>query len=285
MSRILITGGSSYLGQHLVPLAVKSLDYEICYTFYQTDPVNQPIGRRLNILDETAVLRLVRQFQPDVIIHTVGSNQGLDMERVIRQGTSHITHAAVASNARLIHLSTDVIFDGLDAPYDETAKPSPITEYGRAKAGAETSVGKLPNHVIVRTSLIYGLLRMDRGTSWMANALRARQPIRLFSDQRRNPVWITSLSQACLELASNDYVGILNVAGKQALSRADFAIKMLDWWEIEERSTVTVGPALDGKWPLDCELDIELATTILNTPLWGVDEVLKRNSPDEYRPS
>lgn len=270
--RILITGGSSYLGRHLVPLALPS--HKICYTFYKNDPLNLSLGQRLDVRDETAVSRLIAQFQPHAIIHTIGSNRGDDVDGVIRRGTQNVTRAAEQTAARLIHLSTDSIFDGLQPPYDETAVPTPVNAYGRAKAAAEAIVAKHSNHVIVRTSLIYGLHQMDHGTIWMARALRAGQPVTLFDNQFRNPVWVETLSRACLELAVNDYTGILNVAGRQLLSRADFALKMLDWWGITERDSLQIGPSTGSHWPLDCRLDVGRGTAVLTTPLLGVDEVL-----------
>ena len=90
--KILITGGSSYFGQHLVPLALS--DFEMCYTFNQNDPLALPFGKKLEIRDETAVSHLISSFQPDVIIHLAGSNRGADMADVIVQGTANVTQAA-----------------------------------------------------------------------------------------------------------------------------------------------------------------------------------------------
>jgi dTDP-4-dehydrorhamnose reductase len=135
-------------------------------------------------------------------------------------------------------------------------------------------VSQQTNHVIIRTSLIYGLRKMDRGTAWIAQALRAQKPVTLFTDQRRNPVWVTTLCLACLELVNLPFRGILNVAGRQEMSRAEFGLRMLDWWQIEERDTLLLGRSDADRWPVDCTLDLSLAQTVLKTPLWGVDEVL-----------
>ncbi len=277
MARVLITGGSSYLGQHLVPLAQQS--HVVCYTFFSQDVLDLPGGVQLDVRDETAVTQLVTQFQPDAIIHTVGSNRGADIRQVIERGTYHITQGAAAVGARLIHLSTDSIFNGrLDAahppPYDESARPSPVNEYGRAKAQAESLARQHSNHVIIRTSLIYGLQKMDHGTAWMAKALKAGQPVILFDNQIRNPVWVQTLSQACLELIAHGYVGIVNVAGQQTLSRAAFSLKMLNYWAIHPRTSLSIGPSQHDQWPLDCRLNLQLANQILRTPLLGVDAVL-----------
>jgi hypothetical protein len=69
------------------------------------------------------------------------------------------------------------------------------------------------------------------------------------------------------------FKGILNVARSQALSRADFALKMLDCWKVRPRDSLSIGPAIGGEWPLDCELELGLAKRVLNTPLLGADDV------------
>jgi dTDP-4-dehydrorhamnose reductase len=285
--RVLVTGGSSYLGQHLLRLAVanQAAD-EIAYTFFNHDPLAQLSGAvrlALDVRDEGAVARCFEHFHPEAVIHTAGSNRSPDMERTIVAGSRHVALAAAAVGARLIHLSTDSIFDGLNPPYDETAVPTPVNAYGRAKAAAEALVGSHPNSVIVRTSLIYGLEQMDAGTSWMVEALRNGRAVTLFTNQLRHPIWAESLSAACLELARPGgdgywYKGVLNVAGQQRLTRAEFALRLLDWWGVQERERLTLAPSVGGEWPLDCTLDLRLATRLLTTELPGVDEVLRMQS-------
>ena len=268
--RILITGGSSYLGRHLAPLATAQ-GHEICHTYFSQDLLGD--GRQLDLRDETAVQTLLRDFQPDAIIHTAGSNRSPDMTAVIIQAAQNLVkHGA---GARLVHLSSDVVFNGRNGPYRETDPVSPLHAYGRAKADAETIVAHHPNQVTVRTSLIYGLQLMDRSTEWISQALRAGEPVTLFTDQFRNPVWADSLSLACLELAQNDYRGVLHVAGGQEMTRAEFGLKLLDWWGIETRESLSLGPS-GPEWPLDCRLDVGVATAVLQTPLPGFDEVVGR---------
>lgn len=275
--RILITGGSSYLGQHLVPraLARTASAQDVVYTTYSRDPLALPNGRQLDVRDGEAVATLLDEVRPDVIIHAAGSNRPREtMEAVIRQGAAWMSGAAARHKARLIHISTDVVYDGRDAPYRESDPPTPLHAYGRAKADAEATVARHPDHVIVRTSLIYGLEKMDRGTEWMVEALQAGRPVTLFTNQMRNPIWVEALSDALLELAENGYRGILHVAGSQRLSRAAFGVKMLDWWGISRRKTLSFGPADGERWPLDCTLEIGRARQALRTPLPGVDDVL-----------
>lgn len=274
MSRILITGGSSYLGQHLVPLAAAA-GHTVHYTYHHNNPILPGTGHSLDIRDETAVRTLISNLQPEIIVHLAGSNRGHEMVAVIRQGTGNVLWAARELGARLIHLSTDSIFCGDAAPYDETARPTPVNAYGRAKADAEAIVQQHPNSVIVRTSLIYGLEQMDHGTRWMAEALARGEPVTLFSNQIRNPIWANSLCTAVLELAHNQYSGVLNVAGSQTLTRAQFALKMLDHWQVQPRDTLTIARS-DGRWPLNCELNLARAAAVLQTSLPGVDTLLEQ---------
>lgn len=277
MTDILITGGGGYLGRHLVPLA--SEQYRLRYTYFRKDPLKLSNGVQLDVRDRTAVSDLINQLQPRVIIHTVGSNRGDGLREIIVNGTENIAAAAENINARLIHMSTDVVFNGKDGPYDETDPPTPIHEYGRAKAEAEKVVSAASDHVIIRTSLIFGLKQMDHGTAWMAHALEEGHPVTLFTNQRRNPVWVQTLGTALLELAQNDYKGILNVAGSQQLTRADFAIRMLDWWQVKSRDTLSFAEGDRERWPVDCTLDLSRAKKILSTPLLGVDQVLESQKP------
>ena len=117
MKRLLITGGSSYLGRHLAPRAAQA--WELVHTFYRHDPDGSG-GQQLDVRDRRAVAALVRSWRPDVIVHLAGSNRTLDMREVIELGADHVAAAAAEVGARLVHLSTDVIFDGRRAPYRES---------------------------------------------------------------------------------------------------------------------------------------------------------------------
>jgi dTDP-4-dehydrorhamnose reductase len=272
--RLLITGGSGYLGRHIVRRLAAEWPGEWRYTTFSADPLALPQGTRLDLRDGAAVAHFVADFAPDAVIHTAGSNTTPDMAAVIIDGTRHVVEAAARVGARLVHLSTDSIFGGDKAPYDETAAPAPISDYGRVKATAEALALAHPNAVAVRTSLIYGLDEMDNGTAWMAAALRAGQPVTLFTNQRRNPVWVETLVAACLELLDQPTAGVLNVAGHQTLTRAEFGLRLLDYWGVAERATLTLAEDISGRWPVDCALDVSLAARLLQTPLRGVDEVL-----------
>ena len=273
--RLLITGGSSYLGRHLVPLAVNHNFYTLS-TYFENKPVLPGQHAQLNLEDGLAVAALVSKWKPDAVVHLAGSNRVSNMPGVIVQGTQNLC-AALPPTTRLIHLSTDVIFDGLNPPYREDAPPTPVHEYGRTKAAAEQIVAQHRNHVIVRTSLIFGLVHKDRGTEGFERRLTRGEAFTLFNNQFRNPIWADTLSLACLELVKHSYVGILNVAGSEVIDRATYSQALLTYWGVETGTLLTVGADTSGRFPPDTRLDISLAKQLLETPLAGFREVVFRH--------
>lgn len=281
--KIFITGGSSYLGQHMVPY-LHERGHEICHTWNSTPPAGDFPGLSVQV-DMCDALRLsdvVTQFRPDAIIHLAASNRSpteAEMMASIIDGAKSITQIAEFLGCRLIHMSTDVVFDGSQAVYYEDTPVAPMHAYGRAKAEAETLVAQYANSVIIRPSLIYSLEKKDRGIEWVESALNEGEDVMLFTDQVRMPVWTTTLSAACLELINHSYCGIIHIVGDQRISRADFGQKMLDWWQISNRETLSFVPTPENApWPRDITMDIMLAKQILQTPLLAVDDVIKKSS-------
>ena len=95
-TRLLITGGSGYLGRHLVRLVAARQGAAFCYTTFSADPPALPEGVRLDLRDGPAVTRVITDFAPHAIIHTAGSNRTPDMTAVIVDGTRHVAAAAEA---------------------------------------------------------------------------------------------------------------------------------------------------------------------------------------------
>jgi dTDP-4-dehydrorhamnose reductase len=274
--RLLITGGSGYLGRHLTVLAAGHWEVTATYCSHPLDGEGF-VATRLDVRDASQVETLMTMVQPDVVVHTAyttGSEEA--MQRVIVRGTRHVTRAAVDVGARLIHLSTDVLFDGRRGHYTEDDPPSPITPYGRAKAAAEAIVAaESSDAVIVRTSLITGFDPPDPRTQWVLDSLRENREMRLFTDEFRCPVWVITLAQALLELAELDYRGVLHVAGNQVLTRHELGVRLARFFGLDPAGLTPASAVESGLVrPLNCTLNLSLASRLLRTPLLGLDEVL-----------
>ena len=170
------------------------------------------------------VRALLDPLRPEAVVHTAYVQQGPGAWKVTAGGSRVVAEAARAGGARLVHLSTDVVFDGrAGRPYTEADPVSPLSDYGRAKAEAERLVaGADPGAVMVRTSLIYG----GPGRPPSKHEEAAAVPdAAFFTDELRCPAQVDDLAAALLELCRSGVSGPLHVTGPDAVSRWEFAGK------------------------------------------------------------
>jgi dTDP-4-dehydrorhamnose reductase len=238
-----VTGGTGYLGTELLRQRPSSS------------------SERVDVRDEVGVRELFERVRPDVVVHTAYRQDDPDAWAINVDGSAHVAAAAAAVGARLLQLSTDVVFDGRKgAPYLETDEVCPVTEYGRTKAEAERRVlAAHPSPLVVRTSLIVG----GPGFAPSRHELVAADPeLTFYEDEIRCPVQVGDLAAALLELVVLDVSGVLHVAGADAVSRAELA-------GLVSGRDVRRAPAPPGR-PLDCSLDSSRACGLLRTELRGV---------------
>lgn len=273
----LITGATGLLGQELVRQAAGRVP--LCGTFFsrQPDPHPAVAWAPLDVGDESAVHALIHALQPAAIIHTAYRKTDPGLWRVTALGAGYVAQAAAQAGARLVHVSSDVLLDGEHAPYDESAQPGPLQPYGFAKAEAERLVAQAaPEAVLVRTSLICRLDPPDPISAWIIDSVQQGQPITLFTDEIRSPVWVQDLAAALLELATLPFAGILNVAGPQPLSRYAMGMRLARHLGLDARGLSAGSSLASGlQRPRNCTLEVSLARRLLRTRLRGYDEGLE----------
>lgn len=234
------------------------------------------VWRQLDIVDPDAVDALIDEFRPDAIIHTAYRQSGPLMWVTTAWGAAHVAWAAARHGARLVHLSSDALFDGRSGPYDEDAPPHPLTPYGAAKAAAEMAVAvAAPDAVIVRTSLIVRRDHPDQHSRMVLDIAAGKRSDILFTDEYRCPIAVEDLADAVLELATLSYRGVLNVAGADAVSRHELgqlvaARHGVDPAALPQGTVAGLGLVR----PTDVRLDCARARGLLSTPLRGIREYL-----------
>ncbi len=271
MTSLLITGISGYVGRAVASLATASFA-SVTGTYFRKPPLNSPgsVNAVRAAIDE--VPALIRELRPDVVLHTAAAWRTEDEARaVIVEGTRRIAEACAETGARLVHMSTDLVFDGEHGPYSEADAPAPVNFYGAAKAEAERIVVKtLPGAIIVRTSLVTCFDPPDPRTEPILAALRGeREPLTLFTDEYRCPVRTDDLAAALVELAQNDFIGILHVAGPERLSRFELGLRIAACHGVNPATGIRAGLSTDSGMirPRDCSLRIDLARRVLRTSL------------------
>ena len=249
-----VTGATGFLGRELVRLAPHATN------------------ERVEVCDAAAVRALFERLRPDVVIHTAYRQEGPDAWKITVDGAETVACAAHAVGAGFVHLSTDVVFDGLrGAPYVEDDVPSPVSDYGRAKAESERRVLLAhPDALVVRTSLLVG----GPGHEASKHELAVLDPdMTFYEDEIRCPAQVGDFASALLELVALGVCGVLHVAGADPVSRADFA-------ELVTGHRVARAPAPPGR-PHDCTLDCSRARSLLRTELRGIRTVFGAPAADE----
>ena len=258
MKTLLVTGGAGYLGRELVRRA-PAHGWAARATFFSAPAELDADWRRVDVRDPAGVAAAVSGV--DAIVHTAYRQGGGDEWSTNADGSAVV--AAAAAGRRLVHLSTDLVFDGRRGGYREDDAPAPVGAYGRSKAEAERRVAAAhPAATIVRTSLIYG------GAEAGPQERLAREGTRFFIDEIRSPVQVGDLAEAVLELLELELPGPLHLGGADAVSRFDFAVLLgADPARIEATQTTP------DRAP-DVSLDSSRAETVLRTRRRGVYEVL-----------
>lgn len=273
MQRLLITGASGTLGRNVARIAQEQ-GWEVSGTYYTAPPPLPGQWRWLDVGDRDDVIAVMRQSQPTAIVHTAFLQHGPAMWAANADGAAFVALAAQEVGARLVHVSSDAIFDGTSNPYTEAARPNPLTPYGATKAAAETAVSAIaPQAAIVRTSLTLSREPLDPHTRLVLDLVSGTRSGHLFTDQYRCPVGVDDLAGAIIELAANDFAGVINVAGSDALSRHELGCLIARVHQLDVARLTTASVA-ECPTPIvaDVRLDSTLAHSLLTTRLRGMYE-------------
>jgi dTDP-4-dehydrorhamnose reductase len=216
--KLLVTGGAGYLGSELCRQAVLHGDEVLAAQHGRTPPYGQALP--LDVRDGEAVQRVCMRHGPDVIVHTAYVQSGPSLESTVVRGSAAVAAAAHRCGARLLHLSTDLVFDGEQgAPYGEAAEARPVSDYGAAKLESERLVLQAdPEALVVRTSLLYG--KAEPGPQ---EELARRAEVAFYTDEIRCPTLVGELAAALLELSLGEVAGVLHLAAPEAVSRYELA--------------------------------------------------------------
>jgi dTDP-4-dehydrorhamnose reductase len=255
----LVTGGCGTLGRVLVTRA-PARGWDVRATWFDRPPVDEAEWVQLDVRDAAAVRSAVAGC--DAVVHTA-YRQGTDAWSTNVDGSAAVAAAARDAGARLVHVSTDSIFDGRKGRYREEDPAAPVNDYGRSKAEAERRVAEIyPAATLARTSLIYGGLEPG------PQELLAREGTRFFVDELRSPVHAGDLADAILDLIPLDVAGPLHLGGADDVDRYTFAVMLgADPARIER------GHTRPDRAP-DITMDSSRAAALLPTRLRGVREVL-----------
>jgi dTDP-4-dehydrorhamnose reductase len=135
-----------------------------------------------------------------------------------------LARLCAARGLRLVHASTDLVFDGRAAPYAEADPPAPLGVYGRTKAAAEAPVMEAPGALVARLPLLLGRSPTGRTADQGLVAALARGGATLFDDEFRTPVSALLAAGLLWELVARGAAGLVHVAGRDRVSRFELGL-------------------------------------------------------------
>ncbi|MBU0823380.1 MAG: dTDP-4-dehydrorhamnose reductase [Alphaproteobacteria bacterium] len=219
--KALITGANGQLGRALASHAPASIEL-IALTSAQLD-----------ISDRAAVDAAFIAHAPAIIINAAAYTK-VDaaeempelVDRVNHLGVAHLAQAAQRSGARMVHISTDFVFDGMAShPYATDAPTAPLNVYGATKLAGERAAGH--NSLIIRTSWLYSAYG-NNFVATMLRLMRERPELRVVDDQVGTPTSVLSLADALWRLAQTDNSGVMHYSDSGVASWYDFAVAILE---------------------------------------------------------
>ncbi|GAA4841736.1 dTDP-4-dehydrorhamnose reductase [Paenibacillus vulneris] len=230
--KVFITGAGGQLG------------YDLIRVLSSKHQVVAMTRAELDVTNETAVFQAIRNIKPDAVIHAAAYTNVDKAEQESHEaytinsiGTKNVALAAAEIGAKLVHISTDYVFDGSKrSPYIETDRPNPLGVYGNSKLHAEKFVELISGqYFILRTSWLYG----KNGSNFVTKMIslgRQHGELKVVSDQFGSPTYTLDLARFIEYLIQTDCYGLYHVANRGQCSRYAFAqaiFQALNWHHVK----------------------------------------------------
>ncbi|WP_264566699.1 dTDP-4-dehydrorhamnose reductase [Flavobacterium sp. N3904] len=224
MEKILVTGANGQLGSELNVLSKNYGQFEWVYTDWE----------ELNLCDLDNLALSLTKINPQIIINCA-AHTAVDRAESEFELSDVLNHQSVAilaqwsheNNCKLIHVSTDYVFDGTaSTALDETAQPNPINVYGVTKlAGEKACMLENPEAIIIRTSWVYSSFG-NNFVKTMSRLMQERDSLSVVNDQIGSPTYAADLAQAIMTIIAHQQwqAGIYHFSNEGEISWYEFAL-------------------------------------------------------------
>jgi dTDP-4-dehydrorhamnose reductase len=268
MKKLLVTGASGFLGQEIC-LAAK-VDWRVFGLVLSHDlAVGGVSALRIDLSIYKDLKRAFEQIGPDAVIHCAAvSNPNYcqlhreETQRINVDASTNIAGLCADRKIPCLFTSTDLVFDGLHAPYSEEDPLCPVSAYGEQKVRAEVEMQRRHSQVtICRMPLMFGDPKPPAQSfiQPMIESMKKGGDLRLFTDEFRTPISGAAAAQGIL-VALNQVKGVLHLGGVERISRYRFGLLLKDALGLSNARLI---PALreDAQMPAPRPPDVSLDST------------------------
>ncbi len=286
MKRLLVTGASGLLGLNMALRESTRREVIGITNSHSLAGVAFPVYS-VDLTMDDAIDRLLDDFQPDAVIHCAAMANIDECEK--NPGQAELVNANVPGKiaaacrnrtVRLVHLSTDAVFDGVRGDYVETDTPNPLSFYASTKLKGEYEVlNAYPEAVIARVNFYGWSLTGKRSLAeFFFNNLSEKKTVNGFKDVEFNPLFVDHLADLLIQLADGPFNGIYHVVSPVSLSKYEFGRKIADAFELD-RELIKPISVMDGglaaRRSPRLTLNTEKLRTALKRDIPGVDDGIK----------
>ena len=282
-TKILITGGAGFLGMTWSKYALQ--DYEVHVTVNKHAKVIPGVtAHAIDLTNKSAVDQLLNELKPDLVINTAGytnvdhCEEHPDLAHKFNVTiTENLAIATKAINCRFVHISTDHLVDGKQKVYKETDPVAPINVYAQSKREGEiVCLAKNPDALIIRTNF-FGKSEATKlsFTDWIYNELFHNRSISMYTDVYFASIYAPDLVRYVHAALEKGATGILNIAGKERISKYDFGIRFARLYGLDEKliNPISIDDMkIKVKRPKELCLDITKFKQLTNIEVDSLDE-------------
>lgn len=278
MKKILFVG-NGFLGSQISSIAQTKN--------FQTFVASQKNGSIIDVRNIESIENVIRKINPDIVFNCAAITKLDEIEKnsknafeVNAYGAENIAKIVSKYSKRLIHISTDSVFDGKKGNYLENDEGKPINEYGKSKKLGEQLVKDISNNCIIIRTNFYGNNKDGKFLfNWILQNLKQNKKFGGFTNVLFNPLEIENLSNSLLELSELDYTGVLHIGSDKIYSKYNFAKIIAE--KLGYNTDLVIGKKIEeieltAKRPKNTSLNNQLFKKLIKNKPENLEEWLER---------
>jgi dTDP-4-dehydrorhamnose reductase len=293
MTRFLVTGASGLLGLNFCVQAASA--HEVSGIVNSVSLKNAPFQVIQHNLEDHKVFRsLIDSCKPEVIIHcaAMANIDNCESQPQLAFQINADLPAGIARQSRelgikLVHISTDAVFDGIKGDYSESDPPNPVGVYTKTKlAGENLVLSENPDALIARVNFYGYSISGSRSLSeFFLKNLRDQKPMMGFTDVRFNPLLVNHLVDLLLEMTACNLKGIYHTLSSETLTKYEFGCRIAKKFNLDQSLIRPISVKQSGLVATR-SLNLNLRTDKLRSAIGhelpdqqaGIDELFRLNN-------